>query len=66
MAYIEGEKINVCQGVLSDSGNWYPDDSFNTSNNMDKGAVIEKPVSGTYIFELVRNNGTYTLSHFPV
>jgi hypothetical protein len=33
---------------------------------MDKGAVIEKPVSGTYIFELVRNNGTYTLSHFPV
>jgi hypothetical protein len=63
---IEGENINFCQGVLSDSGNWYLDNSFNTSNNMDKGAVIEKPVSGTYIFELVRNNGTYTLSHFPL
>lgn len=63
---IEGENINFCQGLLSDSDNWYLDDTLNTSANMDKGVVIEKPVSGTYVFELVRNNGTYTLSHFPM
>lgn len=62
--HIEGENINFYQGVRSDSGNWFLDTTLDPSTNMDKGVVIEKPVSGTYIFELVRNNGTYTLSHF--
>ncbi len=61
---IEGEKIHFCQGFRSDSGKWFLDTTLDPSTNMDKGVVIEKPVSGTYIFELVRNNGTYTLSHF--
>ncbi len=60
---IESENINFCQGVQLDNGNWYPDNTFNMST-MNKGVVIEKPVSGTYVFELVRINGTYTLSHF--
>lgn len=63
---IEAEQINFCQGVRSDAGRWFPDDTFNSSTKMDMGIVIEKPVSGAYVFELVRNNGTYTLSHFPV
>lgn len=62
--HIEGENINFCQGVRSGSGNWFPYIASDPSTNADKGVVIEKPVSGTYIFELVRNNGTYTLSHF--
>ncbi|WP_370573685.1 hypothetical protein [Methanomethylovorans sp.] len=61
---IEGENINFCQGFRADSGKWFPDNTLDPSTNMDKGVVIEKPVSGTYVFELVRNNGTYTLSHF--
>lgn len=61
---IGAEKINFFQGVRSDTGSWFPDDTFNSSTNM--GIVIEKPVSGAYVFELVRNNGTYILSHFPV
>ena len=63
---IEGEQINFSQGFQSDSGKWFSDDTLDSSYNMDKGVVIEKPVSGTYVFELVRNNGTYSLSHFPL
>lgn len=61
---IEGEKINFCQGNLSTSGKWLPDNILDPASNMDKGIVIKKPVTGTYVFELVRRNGTYTLSHF--
>lgn len=64
--FMDGGKINFCQGVRSDSGKWFPDTTLDPATNMDKGVVIEKPVSGTYIFELVRNNGTYVLSHFSV
>lgn len=61
---IEGEKINFCQGIRSTGGKWFPNNTLNLSTNIDEGVVIEKPVSGTYVFELVRSNGTYTLSHF--
>ncbi len=60
---IEAEQINFCQGIRSDTGRWFPIDTF---NSLDMGIVIEKPVSGSYVFELVRGNVTYTLSHFPV
>lgn len=63
---IEGQQINFCQGILSDKGKWLPKKTSDSSNNIDIGIVIQKPVSGTYVFELVRYNGTYTLSHFPV
>ncbi|AGB48837.1 hypothetical protein Metho_0572 [Methanomethylovorans hollandica DSM 15978] len=61
---IEGEKIHFCQGRLSAGGTWLPEEISDPSNNMGMGVVIEKPISGTYVFELVRSDGTFTLSHF--
>ena len=59
---IKGEQIHFCQGRLSADGKWLPENMPYTPYNM--GVVIEKPISGTYVFELVRSNGTFTLSHF--
>lgn len=58
---IKGEQIHFCQGHLSADGTWLPESTTGHSN---MGVVIEKPISGTYVFELARNNTTFTLSHF--
>lgn len=58
---IGGEKINFRKGSLDKNGNWNLDTN-NLSEN--KGIVIQNPVSGEFIFELVLYDNKYTLSHF--
>lgn len=58
---IGGESINSRKGIVDENGDWNLD-TGNLSTN--KGIVIENPVSGEYIFELVFYDEIYTLSHF--
>ncbi len=58
---IEGEHIGFRQGSLTANGIWELD-PYSTQNNM--GIIIENPVNGDYIFELVFAGEKYTLSHF--
>ena len=57
---IEGDLINFRKGTLANSsGSWMPDE-----NAVSSGVVIEGPITGEFTFELVLDNGKYTLSHF--
>ncbi len=58
---IAGEQINFRKGSLDKNGKWNLDTS-NLSEN--KGIVIQDPVAGEFIFELVLYDDKYTLSHF--
>ncbi|QLC49413.1 hypothetical protein HWN40_03610 [Methanolobus zinderi] len=58
---IGGEKINFRKGSLDKNGNWNLDTN-NLSEN--KGIVVQNPVTGEFIFELVLYDKKYTLSHF--
>lgn len=58
---IGGERINFRKGSLDKNGNWNLDTN-NLSEN--KGIVIQNPVTGEFIFELVLYDKKYTLSHF--
>ncbi|KXS45063.1 MAG: hypothetical protein AWU59_137 [Methanolobus sp. T82-4] len=58
---IGGERINFRKGSLDKNGNWNLDTN-NLSEN--KGIVVQNPVTGEFIFELVLYDKKYTLSHF--
>ncbi|WP_292465469.1 hypothetical protein [Methanolobus sp.] len=58
---IEGEHIGFRQGSLTAKGSWELD-PYSIQDNM--GIIIENPVNGEYIFELVFAGEKYTLSHF--
>ena len=58
---IEGEHIRFRQGSLTEKNTWGID-PYSVQDNM--GIVIENPVNGDYIFELVFSGEKYTLSHF--
>ncbi|MBP1910370.1 hypothetical protein [Methanolobus bombayensis] len=58
--HIDGETIVFKKGKLDNSTDlWEPDE-----NVASKGIVIEGPISGTFNFELILDNGKHTLSHF--
>lgn len=59
---INDENIQFRKGIINQDGNW----DMNYSNSYDaSGLVIEEPINGEFIFELVYDsNGKYTLSHF--
>lgn len=59
---VSDDNIRFRRGIIDQDEKWSMDHYDNTSIS---GIVIEKPVSGDFIFELVYNsNGKYTLSHF--
>ncbi|MDW7731767.1 MAG: hypothetical protein SCH66_04975 [Methanolobus sp.] len=58
---IGGGNIDFRTGTVDGNGNWNLD-TANISEN--KGIVIEDPVAGEFIFELVFYDKKYTLSHF--
>lgn len=58
--HLDGETIVFQKGRLDNSaGLWVPDE-----NKLSTGLVIEGPISGTFDFELVLDDGKYTISHF--
>ncbi len=66
---LEGEIIRFLRGTLDEEGKWQfvvgQGDNETVPSPEETGAVIEYPVSGDFVFELVsRNNVKYTLSHF--
>ncbi|WMW25501.1 hypothetical protein RE474_01925 [Methanolobus sediminis] len=58
--HIDGDTIIFKKGKLDNStGLWVPDESVDST-----GIVVEGPISGTFNFELILDDGKYTLSHF--
>nr|WP_321497870.1 hypothetical protein [uncultured Methanolobus sp.] len=58
--HIDGETIVFQKGKLDNStGMWVPDESAGSA-----GIVIEGPISGTFNFELILDDGKSTISHF--
>ncbi|MDI3540450.1 MAG: hypothetical protein PWQ52_1574 [Methanolobus sp.] len=58
---IKGENMTFRQGSLNAKGNWVID-PHSVHDNL--GIVIERPVNGDYVFELVLSDRKYTLSRF--
>lgn len=67
--FLEGKPVHFIKGEQDSEGIWMPSGSQENSLtplSLEKtGVVIEYPVSGEFVFELVMQNGTrYTMSHF--
>ncbi len=67
--FLEGKPVHFIKGELDSEGRWTPEESRETNQtqlSLEKaGVVIEYPVSGEFIFEMVTQNGIkYTMSHF--
>ncbi|MDA0525261.1 hypothetical protein [Methanococcoides alaskense] len=63
--HIDGDAIEFRKGISNDGGVWVIDDDGSASGH-DKGVVLEGPISGEFVFELVfvEGEGKYTLTHF--
>lgn len=66
---LEGETICFMRGMPDEDGRWVPagslQDNETTPPLEETGVLIEYPVSGEFVFELVFEDGRkYTLSHF--
>lgn len=54
---LEGAPVFFCKGAINEEENWVP--------APDSGVVIEAPVSGTFVFEMVAETGKrYTMARF--
>jgi hypothetical protein len=67
--FLEGKPVHFIKGEQNSEGTWMPLESReNTliSLSLEKtGVVIEYPVSGEFLFEVVTQNRIrYTMSHF--
>lgn len=67
--FLEGAPIHFIKGMKNSKGIWVPagsQESNETSSYLESTAVIiEYPVSGEYLFEMVTSNGTrYTMARF--
>ena len=67
--FLEGKTVHFIKGEQNSEGKWMPSESQeNTHKPLSPektGVVIEHPVSGEFIFEMVTQNGMrYTMSHF--
>ncbi|ABE52116.1 hypothetical protein [Methanococcoides burtonii] len=62
---IDGELIEFRKGMSNVGDDWIVDDN-SSALGYDKGVVLEGPISGEFVFELVfvEGEGKYTLSHF--
>jgi len=63
--HIDGDTIEFRKGISNDGDVWVIDDDSSASGH-DKGVILEGPISGEFVFELVfvEGEGKYTLSHF--
>jgi hypothetical protein len=67
--FLEGKPVHFIKGEQNSEGIWMPSESqenIHTQLFSEKtGVVIEYPVSGEFLFELVTQSGIrYTMSHF--
>lgn len=67
--FLEGKPVHFIKGEQNSEGTWMPSGSLENSLaplSLEKtGVVIEYPVSGEFLFELVMRNGIrYSMSHF--
>ncbi|NPE31639.1 hypothetical protein HNV12_27525 [Methanococcoides sp. SA1] len=63
--HIGGDPIEFRKGISNDGDVWVIDDDSSALGS-GKGVVLEGPISGEFVFELVfvDGEGKYTLSHF--
>lgn len=63
--FIDGDNIRFRKGTPDNEGYWSIAENISSMNH-DQGVVIEGPISGDLVFELVfvEGKGKYTLSHF--
>ncbi len=67
--FLEGAPIHIIKGVQNSEGIWIPAGSREVNGTFldleSTAVVIEDPVSGEFLFEMVTNNGTrYTMARF--
>ncbi|HWR26005.1 MAG TPA: hypothetical protein VN278_07175 [Methanosarcina sp.] len=67
--FLEGKPVHFIKGYRNSGGIWTPmvnQENNETNSSLERiGVVIEYPVSGEYIFEMVTQDGRkYTMSHF--
>ena len=62
--FIGGDPVSFRKGVIDSNGRWIMDDGLATNYGHDPGVVIEGPIEGDFVFELVRGDKIYTLAHF--
>lgn len=67
--FLEGKPVHFVKGEQNSERIWIPSESQENTQKLlsleNTGVVIEYPVSGEFLFELVTQNGVrYTMSHF--
>ncbi|HOW14788.1 hypothetical protein [Methanosarcina sp.] len=66
--FIEGAPVHFIKGIENSEGIWVPAGSQESNETLDlenTAVLIEYPVSGEFIFEMVSYNGTrYTMTRF--
>ncbi len=62
--FLNGDTIQFRNGVQDASGRWVIDTNLDVANGHDVGVVLEGPVSGEFIFEMVFDGEGYMLSRF--
>ncbi|WP_445474652.1 hypothetical protein ACT9XH_09775 [Methanococcoides methylutens] len=61
---INGEPVTFRKGVLDEGGKWVFDYDSYSNSNLTEGVVIEGPINGDFTFELIFDDGKYSISHF--
>ena len=62
--FLNAETAQFKNGVQDASGRWVIDANLDVANGHDAGVVLEGPVSGEFIFEMVFDGEMYMLSRF--
>ncbi len=67
--FLEGKPVHFIKGEQNSEGIWMPSESQENTHMLlspeKTGVVIEYPVSGEFLFEMVTQGGIrYTMSHF--
>ena len=62
--FLNGDTIQFRNGVQDASGRWVIDTNLDVANGHDMGVVLDGPISGEFIFEMVFDGERYMLSRF--
>ncbi|MEA1985512.1 MAG: hypothetical protein U9N13_07685 [Euryarchaeota archaeon] len=62
--FLEGDPVRFRKGVIDVNGKWVIDGDLAVNPGHYQGVVIEGPIEGDFVFELVRGDEIFTLSHF--
>lgn len=62
--FLNGDTIQFRNGVQDASGRWFIDTNLDVANGHDVGVVLEGPINGEFIFEMVFDGERCMLSRF--